>query len=316
MISVIIPVYNTEKYLRRCLDSVLEQTYQDFEIIIVNDCSPDNSATILNEYVCKDSRIHVIENERNAGQMVTRSVGYRAARGEFLTFLDSDDFLPSDALEVLLRAMSGEDDIVVGNLNFISCDGNVSIHKNRCYRYTSPEFVYEALLTYKLSHSLCGKLFRRSLICDHTYVTASNMTNGEDALLFYQLARNVKSVNVIDAQVYNYVQNPQSSTNTYYTENKINSLFKGLSYQYSLIEKYPDLRQLFENKITRSVCMIYSFTTEKRILDKCCQQYGFVGFYSLQRIVKAFSATEAIKTLLKIHVIAPWKRLTRVNHKN
>jgi len=316
MISVIIPVYNTEKYLRRCLDSVLKQTYQDFEIIVINDCSPDNSATILNEYVYKDSRIHVIENEQNEGSMFARSVGYKAAQGEYLTFLDSDDFLPKDALEVLLEAMLDEDDIAVGNFNYISCDGNISIHKNRSNRYTSPESVYEALLTYKLSHSLCGKLFRKSLICDHAYVTASNMTNGEDALLFYQLAQNVRSVNVIDAQVYNYVQNLQSSTNTYYTESKINSLFTGLSYQYSLIEKYPDLRQLFEKKITRSVCMIYSFTTEKHILDKCCQRYGFVGFCSLQRIVKAFSATEAIKTLLKIHIIAPWKRLIRVNHKN
>lgn len=101
MISVIIPVYNTEKYLYNCLNSVLNQTYNDFEVICINDCSTDSSPEILEYYSKKDERIKVIHNESNKGQGYSRNRGLEIAKGEYIFFLDSDDWIEPNSFELL-----------------------------------------------------------------------------------------------------------------------------------------------------------------------------------------------------------------------
>lgn len=102
-VSVIIPVYNVEKYLRECLDSVIDQTLKEIEIICVDDCSPDNSIDILNEYAAKDSRIKIFRNEQNKGLAASRNVGIKHAEGEYIGFIDSDDFISSNYFEELYK---------------------------------------------------------------------------------------------------------------------------------------------------------------------------------------------------------------------
>ena len=102
-ISVIIPVYNVEKYLRRCLDSVINQTFRDMEIICVNDGSTDSSAEILEEYKSRDKRI-ILLNQENMGQGNARNVGLKIAKGEYISFIDSDDWIDSDFFEKLYEA--------------------------------------------------------------------------------------------------------------------------------------------------------------------------------------------------------------------
>ena len=99
-VSVIIPVYNVEKYLRQCLDSVVNQTLEDIEIICVNDCSTDNSLKILQEYAAKDVRIKIINNEKNLHAGISRNKGLAAANSEYVYFMDADDYLESNALEL------------------------------------------------------------------------------------------------------------------------------------------------------------------------------------------------------------------------
>lgn len=101
LVSIVIPVYNVELYLRECLDSVISQTYHNLEIICVNDGSPDNSLSILEEYAAKDSRIRIISQE-NAGISVARNTGMDVATGEYIYFLDSDDYI---ALEMVERCV-------------------------------------------------------------------------------------------------------------------------------------------------------------------------------------------------------------------
>ena len=104
MISIIIPVYNVEKYLSDCLDSVVNQTYKDLEIICVNDGSTDNSLDILNEYCSKDDRIFVV-NKENGGLSSARNAGLAVAKGDFIMFLDSDDWIDNNTCEVALKQM-------------------------------------------------------------------------------------------------------------------------------------------------------------------------------------------------------------------
>ena len=101
IVSIIIPVYNVEKYLRRCLDSVLNQTFQDWQAICVNDGSPDNSATILEEYAQRDSRF-VVVTKKNGGSSDARNVGVKRAQGEYILFVDSDDFIHPQTLELMV----------------------------------------------------------------------------------------------------------------------------------------------------------------------------------------------------------------------
>ena len=148
-VSVIIPVYNTEKFLRKCLDSVCNQTLQDIEIICINDCSTDGSLEILREYAGKDNRIKLIELFENGGAAKARNIGIDIAHGEYIGFVDSDDFVDLDFYEKLYnKAVETGADAVKGEmweLNDISnaphmeakYDLNNFIQKNKAYFYLS-----------------------------------------------------------------------------------------------------------------------------------------------------------------------------------
>ena len=103
-ISVIVPIYNTEKYLKRCFDSILSSTYENLEVILVDDGSPDNSGKICDEYAARDSRIRVI-HKKNGGLSSARNAGLDIATGDYVTFVDSDDYIASDIYEKLVACM-------------------------------------------------------------------------------------------------------------------------------------------------------------------------------------------------------------------
>ncbi len=104
MISVIVPVYNVEKYLDKCLKSILLQDFSDFELILVDDGSTDNSGKICDDFALKDSRIKVVHKE-NAGPSVARNVGTSVSKGEYITFIDSDDYVDRDYLSILYKSL-------------------------------------------------------------------------------------------------------------------------------------------------------------------------------------------------------------------
>ena len=116
-ISIIIPIYNTEKYLRRCLDSVCNQTFGDIEIICINDCSTDGSLNILNEYAQKDNRIKIINFIENKGVAIARNTGIDEAQGEYISFVDADDYVDLDFFEKLYnKAIKTNSKLVVSNV--------------------------------------------------------------------------------------------------------------------------------------------------------------------------------------------------------
>ena len=121
LISVIVPVYNTEKYLGRCVDSIINQTYTNLEIILVDDGSPDNSPAICDEYAKKDQRIKVIHKE-NGGLSSARNAGLDIAKGDFISFIDSDDWVEKDLFEVLV-SLYGKTQAEIIASSFVG-DGN------------------------------------------------------------------------------------------------------------------------------------------------------------------------------------------------
>ena len=117
LISIVVPIYNVENYLRMCLDSIQNQTYQNFECLLINDGSSDNSADICREYLAKDARFRYFEKE-NGGSSSARNFGIERSEGEYVTFVDSDDWLEHDALQLLYDALKKENaDISIGRYN-------------------------------------------------------------------------------------------------------------------------------------------------------------------------------------------------------
>ena len=111
-ISIIIPIYNSEKYLTHCLDSILKQTYQDFEVILVNDGSTDNSAKICDNYTITDARFKVI-HKQNQGVSIARNTGISYAKGEYISFIDSDDWIENDYLKNMINVADSSSDIII-----------------------------------------------------------------------------------------------------------------------------------------------------------------------------------------------------------
>ena len=124
LISVIIPVYNTEKYLPKCLDSVLNQNNKNIEIIVVNDCSPNNCNEIVNDYIKKYDNIKLIENKNNLGLYNTRLVGIKEAKGKYVMHVDSDDYILPNSLNELIKIINEDDyDIIAFNHIIETIDG-------------------------------------------------------------------------------------------------------------------------------------------------------------------------------------------------
>ena len=210
LISIIVPIYNVEKYLRQCLDSIRDQSYQNFECLLINDGSPDNSADICKEYVSKDPRFRYIEKE-HGGVSSARNLGLEHSKGEYITFIDSDDWVDSDYLEVLYKSLTDEKaDVAVSTYKqFNMDDNNYYVHSyQRGYEkrvFTNQELIDEfiALDTFDYSYRfVCGKLVRKCLLDKITF--NEKTTLGEDMefwLKLYLISNKIVYVNR-DSYVY------------------------------------------------------------------------------------------------------------------
>ncbi|HGR3632195.1 TPA: glycosyltransferase family 2 protein [Streptococcus pneumoniae] len=173
-VSVIIPVYNVEKYLRRCLDSVVNQTYKDIEVILVNDGSPDNSKEICEEYVAKYSNIQLI-NQKNAGLGAARNTGLQYITGNAVTFVDSDDWLELDAIEYYVASMKKSDaDIVVTQMirkkEYFSNEGtNGTTIKEEVLNQEQFAKKYFKIDGNNIEYYACAKLYKREIAREVKY---------------------------------------------------------------------------------------------------------------------------------------------------
>lgn len=167
LLSVIIPVYNVEEYLAKCVDSILNQTYRNLEVILVNDGSKDGSGSICDDFVQKDSRVRVIHKE-NGGLSSARNAGMDAAKGEYISFIDSDDWIETDSYEHLLGLMEKYQVKLVcgGNWDVDGATGEktLGICPKKEELVTGEEFVGKMFLWDGCDSSVCDKIFHRSLL--------------------------------------------------------------------------------------------------------------------------------------------------------
>ena len=248
-VSVIVPVYKAEKYLHRCIDSILNQTISDLEVILINDCSPDKSEEIIKQYVAKDPRVFFINHEKNQGPMMARYHGYSQASGDYITFVDGDDYLPVDALKCLLdAAFTTSSDIVSGYIQKVNQKGVIPNGRlNNNLSYGSDRLsVFKDLLIGNIGHNLCGKLFKSHLFKEFTYKNFENFRNGEDAILFYSIISNIEKMTCIDVVVYYYYMNENSSSHNANNSSALDNMIRALSLQSKMIPYDKELGKLWK----------------------------------------------------------------------
>ena len=210
LISVVIPVYNVEKYLPECLESVLRQTYRNIEIILIDDGSTDKSGKICQEYVDKYSQFKYIQ-QPNGGVSMARNRGMEVANGEYIMFVDSDDFLQNDAVENLVGYISEDVDVISGKLSSYHSVGYDIVNENRNVKYDdsfilreSSENIIVSMLTDE--NSPCGKLFRRKLVTDNKLEFPQDLKIAEDLVFVAKALFLAKSIVLSDEVIYNYRQ--------------------------------------------------------------------------------------------------------------
>lgn len=236
-VSVVIPVYNVSEYLPRCLDSILAQSLKEVEIICVDDCSPDRSGSILDEYATRDSRVKVIHKNVNQGPMMARHDGYTSAKGEYVFFCDGDDFLPVDALQTLyLLAKETGAGITAGNVVIRGSGSKTALRRDASEIGDSWHSFIKFLLNDGTA-GLWGMLFSRKLFTDTEYTAIPGMKQSEDRRLLTEILLKLKpSVATTTKTVYYYWINTGSITKARRTDESVRSQFDALFGCYRLIE--------------------------------------------------------------------------------
>ncbi len=275
IVSVIIPVYGVEKYLRQCLDTVIHQTYKELDIILVDDGSPDACPSICDEYKEKDQRITVI-HKLNAGLGLARNSGLEIAKGEYIVFIDSDDWLELNYIERLVdTAKENESDMVV--CGFFKCE-NGGNKKCDSFSYVETEISYdesqiveevlmpvlgakpEAKNDIDHSMSVWTNLYSRKIIVDNkiAFVNEREFLS-EDLFFNIHYIMSCNKITVIPDVLYNYRFNNQSLTNAYRTD-RYQLLCKLFSYECKILKQYG----LFERAYFR-VCRTFIMKARRAI---------------------------------------------------
>ncbi len=246
MISIIIPVYNSEKYLRKCLDGCLAQTCQEIEIIAIDDGSTDNSGEILDEYMRRESRIKVI-HQTNQGVAAARNTGIQNAQGEYLIHLDSDDYCEKEMIEELY------DCAIKNNADIVICDYFVNYPNKQIYisqqAPTNGMACMAALMNGSLHGSTCNKLIKSKLYKENHICFAEKIDMWEDLSAVIRLCFFAKTVVYLPKAYLHYNQlNNQSYTNKL-TVNSLDNMQQAVKITADFLEE-KQLLPTFENELT------------------------------------------------------------------
>jgi len=233
-ISIIVPVYNTKDYLTECLSSLLNQSYSNLEIILVDDGSTDGSEIICDEFASKDARFKVIHTP-NGGTSKARNIGMQYATGKYWNFIDSDDYVSSDFYERLIKELSDDVDIVSCGVDIVQPDGKVmrqSTPKEKMI-YCNDEIVRELLInTTYFNFSMCNKLFRKELFEEIEFPIGKRH---EEILVIYEIAKKCKKLICVDKAMYYY--NVRLGSNSRHPFNLTN-----LQMSKATLEMYEDVK--------------------------------------------------------------------------
>lgn len=226
-ISIIIPVYNVAPYLRECLDSIQEQTFKDFEAILIDDGSTDGSGEICDWHASKYKRFKVI-HKSNGGVSSARNMGLDMAQGEYIGFVDPDDYISPDFYELLLNKFkSSGADVVMSDVCIISQKGEIETIFEITKAQTKEKYcgidIFKALMTAEISGSCCDKLFHNSLLNNNRF--DESISKAEDFEIMLRIFAKAQKVVFEEKAIYFYRMRKGSSIHSAYTIKDVKKLF-------------------------------------------------------------------------------------------
>ena len=254
-ISIIVPVYKVEKYLDKCIQSIVDQTYSDLEIILVDDGSPDRCPEICDEWSRKDSRIRVIHQE-NAGVSAARNAGIRMAQGDYLYFVDGDDWIvPTLCEEVMKKFVEYDVDIVTFDCDQITESGE-SLGSTETLRegMLSQEDALRELLRGHINNYSVNKIYRCKVFRD---ICFPPRTAFEDMAIAYKLFLNAKGIYCLNEKLYFYLQRDGSATSRLCVK-KLGELFLSRWESYVYLKPiYPDIAEIVFPRVVLCAIRLY-----------------------------------------------------------
>lgn len=270
-ISVIVPAYNAEKYLEKCLDSLVNQTKKNIEIIAVNDGSKDNTLKILNEYKSKYPDMIKVISQENQGLSVTRNNGIKVASGKYIVFVDSDDEIELDLLEKIWdKVTEFPYDIIAFDVNWIYPDKNQVATSAVIWDKRELLLEDKKKLLIDINVMACNKAYKKELFEDESVLFVPN-TWFEDVLFTYKIIPQINSIAKIDFPGYKYFQRENSITYTFSDRlNQIHSVMDSILEYYKIQSLYDTYKDELEYIFVR-----YSFATYIKRLAKAKDKKKF-----------------------------------------
>lgn len=271
LVSIIIPVYNAEKYLRECLDSVLAQNYKNFELLLINDGSTDNSGKICDHYAQKDARVKVFHKE-NGGVSAARNLGLDKATGEWVCFVDSDDYLDRYYIKALLESVKDDDqiDLAIQGLKRINTNGETVVtFSNLTVKADDYKTLFEKIEIIKYGYPF-SKFYRKNLIVQHRIQFPENYSFAEDLSFLLCYISFSKKIRFDDIANYNYTSN----------ENSLSRTFKSPEEYWN---RYTDYKYLLKRRFSTIFDDIYK---NKNTYSEFRRSIGGAIFYFLQAVYK------------------------------
>lgn len=243
LVSIIIPVYKVEKFIERCARSIFEQTYENLEIIFVNDSTPDNSIEILNyvlnDYPHRKQQTHVINFETNQGVASARNTGMKNSTGKYSIQFDSDDYVESTMIEEMVTIAEKESaDITICDFMYIYPNQTKHLHVNPSL---NPHVLLQQVLTGEVHSSLCNKLIKRTLYLKHDITFIEGLNMREDLSVMFRLLYFARKIAYIPKPFYNYIL----TNTTSYTATKMSPAHQKNAIHISLlVEEFSKTHQI------------------------------------------------------------------------
>lgn len=267
LISVIVPIYNVEEYIRECLESIINQTYTQLEIILVDDGSTDNSSNICDEYKKKDNRIKVI-HQKNSGLSDARNAGIKIATGKYIQFIDSDDYIDRDMIEILYKLLAENSADVSICSNYILKDNIISSEcSNKKNIYDRKEILKEILIDEKIRSYAWNKLIRKEMF-DNVKFPSKKIF--EDVLTIPKIFEKSNKVVFLDVPKYYYRQREGSILNKQTNALRLEYIKAALEINKFIREKEPSL----ENYCAYNIAHITIKT------------YNDIGFFNMKSLLE------------------------------
>lgn len=300
-VSILIPAYNAAAFLPKCLDSVLNQTYKDLQVVIVDDGSNDNTLELCQSYAKKDSRVEVFHQE-NQGVAATRNHLLEKVKGDYVLFVDADDWIELDMLEYLV-SLANEKGAEMVMCDRVINDAKPSEKKPEIKVLSQEVAVRDFLLHKYFVGSLCNKLLSRSLL--HNEQFHRGISYGEDAVFIWGVLQKVDRVVVSDKQLYHYFMNDESISHQSFGEKKLTGHLTWKIITDDVERCWPNYLNLAQvnyaihdmNLLRAASQSDYQYNSDIKMLQKTVKQY--LSYIRRSEVV-------SIKDKIYAHIICRW----------